>query len=486
MQIRTKFIFEILVLSAILAVASIMILYYASEVEENISSLNDDLIPRSSILKDMRLAASNILTSSIEYVVFEENFVSSHRTVSDIDVKDNEIISEIQIDKTQFSQLLELYTQKTSETISADSINTIEQQWEEFDIISDKFVDYGKRGITGDEFIKIKNELKDSKNALVKEIDLVLIENEKEVKNKEQIVSELIRNTTLIISSIVLIFVIVFIILRYYFLRSILIPLSKIRHATKEIAKNNLDTKIDDISNDEIGDLSADVNKMTSELKEIRNKLLKSEKLSTVGLLSGRLAHDIRNPLAIIKLNIEYLKIKYVNNEEKRFDRIVDAIMRIDHQVSEVLDFIKTSSLKIEKVSLLTILKNVISTKKISDNIEVILPQNDVVIECDSHKIGVVFSNLFLNAVDAVKDDGKVKIRFTSIPDAIKIEFEDSGDGIDPEDLDQIFEPLFTTKQKGTGLGLSSVESIIHQHHGKISVSSPPTIFTITLPKTLD
>ena len=486
MQIRTKLNFEIFVLSAILAVASIMILYYASEVEENISSLNDDLIPRSNILRDMRLSVSNVLTSSIEHVVFKENFVLHNRTISNIDGQHDEIISEIQRGKTQFSQLMELYTQKTLETTSADSINMIEQRWNEFDLISDKFVDYGERGIAGDEFIKIKNELKDSKDALVKEIDLVLIENEKEVKNKEQIISKLIRNTTLIVSSIVLIFVIAFIILRYYLLRSILTPLSKIRHATTEIAKNNLDIKIDNISNDEIGDLSADVNKMTSELKDVRNKLVKTEKLSVVGLLSGRLAHDIRNPLAIIKLNAEYLKIKYVNNNEKRFDRIADAVMRIDHQVSEVLDFIKISSLKIEKVSLLTILKDVVSTKKFSDNIEVILPQNDVVIEGDSHKIRVVFLNLFLNAIDAIEEGGKIKIRFTSIQDAVKIEFEDSGDGINPEHLDQIFEPLFTTKQRGTGLGLSSVESIIHQHHGKITVSSPPTIFTITLPKTLD
>ena len=83
-------------------------------------------------------------------------------------------------------------------------------------------------------------------------------------------------------------------------------------------------------------------------------------------------------------------------------------------------------------------------------------------------------------------DKGEIQIRISEQNDNVIIEVQDSGKGISKENIEKIFEPLFTTKQKGTGLGLSSVVAIIDSHHGKISVTSPPTIFTITLPKTTD
>jgi len=225
---------------------------------------------------------------------------------------------------------------------------------------------------------------------------------------------------------------------------------------------------------------------MTHTLESVQDKLLKSEKLSVVGVLAGRMAHDIRNPLAIIMASLEILKLKYPDIEDAKFNKINNAVNRITHQIEDVLDFVKTSPLLIEKTPLLDLLKNILDSQDLNDDVTVVLPKNDVIARCDSQKMRIVFLNLLLNAIDAVDKRGEIKIRFHDYKEMTKIEFEDSGTRLKTEDLERLFEPLFTTKQKGTGLGLSSVENIIKEHGGTISVTLLPTIFTIVLPKTLN
>jgi len=228
-------------------------------------------------------------------------------------------------------------------------------KWEQFTIFSDKFVDYTKKGISGDEFLKIKDEFKNSKDNLFAQIDSLLIINEKQVEQKGYDVSELVKFSTVLILIVVSVFVLVLIILRHYLLKSILKPIFQIRSATHEIAKNKLNLRINDISKDEIGELSEDINLMTHKLETVQDKLLKSEKLSIVGVLAGRMAHDIRNPLAIITASLEILRLKYPDIEDVKFNKINNAISRITHQIEDVLDFVKTSPLIIEKTSLLNI-----------------------------------------------------------------------------------------------------------------------------------
>ena len=109
---------------------------------------------------------------------------------------------------------------------------------------------------------------------------------------------------------------------------------------------------------------------------------------------------------------------------------------------------------------------------------------------CVSDEMSAVTATIFAsgsNSVDAIgQNNGNITIRVSSEKNQLILEFEDSGEGIPKKNLDKIFEPLFTTKQRGTGLGLASVKSIVDTHGGTISVKSPPTIFTITLPQNPD
>ena len=106
-------------------------------------------------------------------------------------------------------------------------------------------------------------------------------------------------------------------------------------------------------------------------------------------------------------------------------------------------------------------------------------------IECDPIKLDAVFINLVVNSIQALHEGGTIEIKISEKDNLAILEFIDSGEGINQEDLDKVFEPLFTTKQKGTGLGLASCKNIIEQHNGEITVKNNPTTFTIILPKTI-
>jgi signal transduction histidine kinase len=160
-----------------------------------------------------------------------------------------------------------------------------------------------------------------------------------------------------------------------------------------------------------------------------------------------------------------------------------DSVSRINHQINQVLGFVKTTPLNKKLVTLSNILDDSIRNINIPKNISVILPENDFSLMVDKIQMSVAFANILSNAVDEIGEkDGKITIRAKNEKNNLAIEFEDSGKGIPKENISKILEPLFTTKQHGTGLGLSSVRAIIESHGGSISVESPPTVFTIFLP----
>ncbi|PBO84757.1 MAG: hypothetical protein COA77_07930 [Thaumarchaeota archaeon] len=218
----------------------------------------------------------------------------------------------------------------------------------------------------------------------------------------------------------------------------------------------------------------------------VLEKQLDEEKFTTVGRFASKMAHDLRNPLSIIQLSLENLKLLYGVDakKQKQFDKVDRSIDRIVHQVDDVLDFVREIPIKLEKITLSEIIHESLDSITIPDNIKLILPKDDFELICDKRQLAVGLNNLILNSVQAIKDKGTVTLMGIEKNDSIVITIEDSGSGISKNRINDIFEPLFTTKQQGTGLGLASVKSIIKAHAGTISVTSPPTVFTITLPKT--
>lgn len=230
---------------------------------------------------------------------------------------------------------------------------------------------------------------------------------------------------------------------------------------------------------------------------EIMNKtqeLLKSERLSAIGNLSARVAHDLRNPLSVIQNTSQILRMRLESNLDdkarEQWTRLDRAIYRMSHQLEDVMDYVRISPLKKKDYSLCVILQDVVERIVAPENIEIHLPENDRGIFCDPEKLEIVFVNLIMNAIQA--SEGKKGIVSVGIFDDpqdsnnVLVKVSDTGCGISDETLPKIFEPLFTTKQVGTGLGLSSCKNIIEQHGGTITASSvvgKGTTFTIKIPK---
>ncbi len=221
-------------------------------------------------------------------------------------------------------------------------------------------------------------------------------------------------------------------------------------------------------------------------LVESTDKLVKAERLSVIGELASRLAHDLRNPLAIIKTEVELFRLRNKANENglQSCSRVERAVNRINYQIEDVLNFVRSKPLNVEKNSIQEVIQSAMSHIIIPDGVKMILPQNDVTVFCDARQIGVAFENIITNSTQAIENNGTISISIIDKEDFADIQITDTGPGIPEDVISKIFEPLFTTRQQGTGLGLASVKKIIEQHHGVISVNNSPTTFSIQLPKT--
>jgi len=224
-------------------------------------------------------------------------------------------------------------------------------------------------------------------------------------------------------------------------------------------------------------------------LAQVENKtaeLVKSERLATIGTMASRIAHDLKQPLTIMQTYADMLtpeiisKLDYADKE--KWFRLQNAILDMNRIIEDVLDFARTTEIKKKKSSFLRILRLAINHVKHPYGIVINLPENDVSFSCDSRKIEGVMSNLLNNAVQALDGQGEIDVTLSANSEFVKIQVRDSGSGIDKENLEKIFEPMFTTKKSGTGLGLVICKSIVEQHGGSISVSNKPTTFTIKLP----
>jgi len=235
--------------------------------------------------------------------------------------------------------------------------------------------------------------------------------------------------------------------------------------------------------------LTALVKIKEEEIAEKNAQLLRAEKLTAIGEVSARIAHDIRNPLSVIKNSTEIMLHRHkeylTKDDETLITKIKKATTRITHQVDDVLNFVKQKNLIVGNYNVMFLLQNALSDVQLSKKIIINIVPTNLSINCDVEQFHYVIVNLIINAMQAMNYAGTITIRTKEDETHTVFEFEDSGSGIPDEIGDKIFEPLITTRQTGTGLGLAICKRVIEQHHGTISYKNKPTTFIIKIPKQL-
>ena len=298
-------------------------------------------------------------------------------------------------------------------------------------------------------------------------------------------VSDQSRSAFEIITMMIFIFLILSISFIYFSLKSTIFSISNLRDAVHKMANKKTDIVIEPSGEDELQDLTRDIKIMYEKLLDDEKELLKNTRLVAIGELSARLAHDLRNPLSVLRTSIENIRFVYGKHTDltPSFMRMDKAIDRMTHQLDEVMDFVRQKPLTIIETSLFAILDASISIMNIPKSVKITYPKDDLTINCDPDQMQNVFSNIILNGIQAINDNGQIDITTASRRNSSIIVFTDSGPPIPEKVISRVFEPLFTTKQKGTGLGLASCKTIIESHGGTIHVNNNPTSFKIILPR---
>lgn len=266
--------------------------------------------------------------------------------------------------------------------------------------------------------------------------------------------------------------------------RKTLQPLEMIQDKMQKINLGGKNEAIEWKSKDEIGDLIEIYNKLIKELEISANKLMRSERETAWREMARQVAHEIKNPLTPMKLNIQFLQMAW-DEKNPDIDRklrettksILEQIDILSNIATAFSDYAKLPKKNIETFNLKEVIVNTINLYNNNDNIKIdIIEENesDYVINSDKNNLSIVFGNILKNAIQAIgkKENGRIEFRITDNGGRYRIEISDNGCGIGEEEKKKIFMPNFTTKSSGMGVGLSIVYDILETLGGNITFES--------------
>lgn len=289
-------------------------------------------------------------------------------------------------------------------------------------------------------------------------------------------------------------------------------PIDELLHASRVISRErDYTTRVPQASNDELGQLIYAFNEMlsgieerdealveakqnlesivrqrTRALRDAQNELVRSERMATLGQLTATVSHELRNPLATIRTSAFTLsnRIKHLDPSlQKNIERIERNIVRCDNIITELLDFTRIRAMQHERTNLNEWLRGLVDAGEWPASIVFrfeVEPQIEV--EVDRNLLRRVIMNVLDNACQAIEDkqtnDRTVIIQSHVDSERTEIIVVDTGEGIDPEVLPYVFEPLYSTRSFGVGLGLAVVKQIMEQHGGGVEIHSEPGVGT--------
>lgn len=302
-------------------------------------------------------------------------------------------------------------------------------------------------------------------------------------------------------------------------------PILELDAMAGRLAAGERELTLDPVGGDEIGHLTRTFNRMAAALREreeslnslnreleskvvertsqlerqslellrAQEELRQSEKLAAIGSLAAGVAHEINNPTAIIRGNVELLQMELgpAGQRSEELAEILKNTERISRITQNLLTFARAQALQLEKVNLNLLLREIL------DQVGHQVPMGAVAVQCrfdpqlpelaaDAQQLRQVFTNLILNALQALGGQGELRLITRADEAQIEVRIEDSGPGIPAQLRGKIFNPFFTTRRDGTGLGLSIAYGIVQALKGRIELLDPDgqgTCFRVRLPR---
>jgi nitrogen fixation/metabolism regulation signal transduction histidine kinase len=275
-------------------------------------------------------------------------------------------------------------------------------------------------------------------------------------------------------------------------------PVVQLAEAAREVAAGNWYAHAEVSSSDELGELAESFNRMTRDLLEQRERLVQTERVAAWRELARRLAHELKNPLFPLQLTVENL-MRAHQQSPQQFEEIFQEsastllaeIANLKTVIGRFSDFARMPRPNFQQVDLNEVARGVVRLfhAQCGTVIECKLDLAEGLrpIEADPELLHRALSNLILNAMDAMQEGGVLNVSTQPQGERVLISVSDTGAGLTPEECERIFTPYYTSKTHGTGLGLAIVQSVVSDHHGRITVTSKPgrgTTFLIELPRT--
>jgi two-component system nitrogen regulation sensor histidine kinase NtrY len=281
-------------------------------------------------------------------------------------------------------------------------------------------------------------------------------------------------------------------------------PVEQLAQAARQVAAGDWHTQVSVTSADELGDLADSFNRMTNELLQQKEQLVRSERVAAWRELARRLAHELKNPLFPLQLTVENL-LRARQQSPEQFEEIfresastlLAEIANLKAIVSRFSEFSRMPQPQFQRVQLNDVVESISrlfqaqlrTPDRAPIECRLELAAGMPPIAADPELLHRALSNLVLNAMDAMAQGGKLTLRTRREGEWAILEVADTGTGLTPEECERLFTPYYTSKAHGTGLGLAIVQSIISDHGGRISVRSDTgrgTTFVIELPGNTD
>ena len=359
MRLKTKFSLEVILLAGLIGMVSVIAITNTITVQDSFLDLSAETLPTWDALKDMRLAASLVSSNTVEIVLIQDDLFDQEVTQEAFILEEQLEFEmfEMETAKSLFTEAFTRYSMLMEENFPENHIydEDISKNWNDMIISSSKMISLAGRGGNTNDILELKEQFTASEIELNKSILSAMAFVEPFIENRKNTVETLVDNTTFQIIIALNVFIASTLAIKYIITKSISKPLIKLRKTTHQIAEGEF-VKSDIKGNDEISELGHDIDKMSADLEKLNREIITSERLSSIGSLASRLAHDLRNPLSVIKNSMEILKMRLNNNMDEKVNHQLSmvgrAVSRMSHQIEDVLDFVNIASLKIQSSSL--------------------------------------------------------------------------------------------------------------------------------------